>query len=925
MKRIAILVLLGAALLCNACLSSRPEINVIFDSNLKDVISAVNNGSTSLEQKLAAIEQAVKDGNLQGKQAIELLQQAIASVSGSLSDKLAAIEAAIKSQTTSLETKISLIEAAFKSGFADEKTAHDLIKQALESIGGTAAEKLAAIETAIKSANTPLEAKLALIETALTEGFAAGKTQQELIADAVAALQGSMEEKLEAISGAISSKTTSLEAKIDLIEAAIAESAIDPSDKYDLIVGAIETLQGSMEEKLGEIQEAIGSRTTSLETKLGLIETAIEESAIDPSEKYDLIQTAIETLQGSMEEIIGAIQEAMTTPDADLLTKLEAIEAAITTGFANNADAQGLINTAIETLQGSMEEKLGALETAVSSQTTSLTTKLEAIETAVNTGFANNESAIELIQTALGTLNTSVETLGTNVTDKLTAINEALDAIAATVGEDLPALLSNILEAVQDVEEFTDGYEEILVAILAAINDLVEKIYGPQTVGINPVIALPDDWGNKTGWEEGDVIFVFLHNFDLPKYLRLEYDGEEWSSAEMDGANESAGCLGLSNGGSGTLTAIYLPAEDVTISDGADGYVFSRTDIPWYLSATAYYTVEKGRVKVADDLNFELPEGYFQMWIGDDADHTAELREPRLTPHCIASVSIDGSVNCVYSASGAPVKGVYDENTSGYFFTGMLDSNVLNHGVAFNFTLVRGGWQGRYFSYMLSTYVENIFVWYCNSVLNQPSTYPANLTEITDYKPIDLGCDVNGKRIYWCSRNIGAQSDTDAGGYYAWGETETKDSYTLDNYKFYENGVYTKYTEAYGTLLLDDDVAYQTLGGAWRMPTLDEMRMLWKVFIWSWDEDNHGQVVRSYVSGYDGDDGPYIFLPAAGCYKTSGIDYNNVVGYYWAPNKGPSAAGDNNALLYDFNSSGPNSGVVLNSRYEGRSVRAITE
>ena len=418
---------------------------------------------------------------------------------------------------------------------------------------------------------------------------------------------------------------------------------------------------------------------------------------------------------------------------------------------------------------------------------------------------------------------------------------------------------------------------------------------------------------------------MFLHNFDLPKYLRLEYDGEEWSSAEMDGANESAGCLGLSNGGSGTLTAIYLPAEDVTISDGADGYVFSRTDIPWYLSATAYYTVEKGRVKVADDLNFELPEGYFQMWIGDDADHTAELREPRLTPHCIASVSINGSVNCVYSASGAPVKGVYDENTSGYFFTGMLDSNVLYHGVAFNFTLVRGGWQGRYFSYVLATYVENNFVWYCNSVLNQPSTYPANFTEITDYKPIDLGCDVNGKRIYWCSRNIGSQSDTDAGGYYAWGETETKDSYTLDNYKFYENGVYTKYTEAYGTLLLDDDVAYQTLGGAWRMPTLDEMRMLWKVFIWSWDEDNHGQVVRSYVSGYDGDDGPYIFLPAAGCYKTSGIDYNNVVGYYWAPNKGPSAAGDNNALLYDFNSSGPNSGVVLNSRYEGRSVRAVTE
>ena len=203
MKRIAILVLLGAALLCNACLSSRPEINVIFDSNLKDVISAVNNGSTSLEQKLAAIEQAVKDGNLQGKQAIELLQQAIASVSGSLSDKLAAIEAAIKSQTTSLETKISLIEAAFKSGFADEKTAQDLIKQALESIGGTAAEKLAAIETAIRSANTPLEAKLALIETALVNGFADEKKALSMVQTALDALKGQLANMDDGLSNAI--------------------------------------------------------------------------------------------------------------------------------------------------------------------------------------------------------------------------------------------------------------------------------------------------------------------------------------------------------------------------------------------------------------------------------------------------------------------------------------------------------------------------------------------------------------------------------------------------------------------------------------------------------------------------------------------------------------------------------------------------
>lgn len=110
---------------------------------------------------------------------------------------------------------------------------------------------------------------------------------------------------------------------------------------------------------------------------------------------------------------------------------------------------------------------------------------------------------------------------------------------------------------------------------------------------------------------------------------------------------------------------------------------------------------------------------------------------------------------------------------------------------------------------------------------------------------IDLGLSVK-----WRNRNIGANSITDYGNYYAWGELETKTYYdwtdpndSTQNYK-YANGDYntlTKYCptdktdywdgEPAGTpdnklsLEIMDDIAYQT-DNSWRMPTKAEYEEL---------------------------------------------------------------------------------------------------
>ena len=75
------------------------------------------------------------------------------------------------------------------------------------------------------------------------------------------------------------------------------------------------------------------------------------------------------------------------------------------------------------------------------------------------------------------------------------------------------------------------------------------------------------------------------------------------------------------------------------------------------------------------------------------------------------------------------------------------------------------------------------------------------------------------------------------GGYYAWGETEEKENYCWNTYKWCNDSLstLTKYCtdDSYGIIvdnktILDpeDDVAHVKWGGSWRMPTIDEYKEL---------------------------------------------------------------------------------------------------
>ena len=79
------------------------------------------------------------------------------------------------------------------------------------------------------------------------------------------------------------------------------------------------------------------------------------------------------------------------------------------------------------------------------------------------------------------------------------------------------------------------------------------------------------------------------------------------------------------------------------------------------------------------------------------------------------------------------------------------------------------------------------------------------------YEAVDLGLSVK-----WATMNVGAQSETDYGDYFAWGETTPKSTYSWSTYKWSVNGSsssFSKYTtNTKSTLDPEDDAVVQNWG-----------------------------------------------------------------------------------------------------------------
>ena len=142
--------------------------------------------------------------------------------------------------------------------------------------------------------------------------------------------------------------------------------------------------------------------------------------------------------------------------------------------------------------------------------------------------------------------------------------------------------------------------------------------------------------------------------------------------------------------------------------------------------------------------------------------------------------------------------------------------------------------------------------------------------EINGHEYVEMG-----DGLKWATCNIGASTPEEAGSKFAWGETETKSDYSWTNYKWYGNGIYTKYNSTDGLTVLEpsDDAATANWGGSWRTPTGAEFFKLLNKdnFEWKWDDDKKGYLVTSKCSGYEGNN-IFLPLPEKNLYWSSNVD-----------------------------------------------------
>ena len=459
----------------------------------------------------------------------------------------------------------------------------------------------------------------------------------------------------------------------------------------------------------------------------------------------------------------------------------------------------------------------------------------------------------------------------------------------------------------------------LTAGIISCSKEIIETVEDtptavPMSFNIT-VVEKPDTRAAKTGWADGDVIYVFFKGLES-KYLTLSFDGSNWSNASAGGVLTNEDFSGLSTL---TLTAVHFPVPvDVAFDNGA--FSFTKDGQPVYnyylFDSDKAYEVQGSTVK--GSLNMSKPENFIQIHIADIQSNVDDYSFgcSLIKPVACASVGTDGKITETTLSNGGRLKGVADSD--GAIFGGRL---ATTSAADYTFTLFDDD----------SIYILKRL----NKQLTPGKMYNFPAITVTGGNNWITGLWVDlGLSVKWASINLGATSPEQGGDYFAWGETEPKylDGYALENpcthwkpgqtggsdggynnanYKFMQEGQsswfkITKYTTPdyeYNGIWYDndknfigdgkttfadydyeDDPVWMNWGGECRVATIDEWRELLSTSNceWKWTEDYNeagvkGWIVASKVSGFEG---ASIFLPAGGWRDGSRLQYTEN-GHYW--------------------------------------------
>ncbi|MBO4434599.1 MAG: hypothetical protein J5769_03995 [Bacteroidales bacterium] len=194
---------------------------------------------------------------------------------------------------------------------------------------------------------------------------------------------------------------------------------------------------------------------------------------------------------------------------------------------------------------------------------------------------------------------------------------------------------------------------------------------------------------------------------------------------------------------------------------------------------------------------------------------------------------------------------------------------------------------------------------------------------LNGHEYVDLGLSV-----MWATCNIGANTPTETGNYYAWGETAPKGTYSHSNYVHGKQDFFYKYVphgqmgyswdfEPDGRLVLEfqDDAASVNWGQPWRIPTQPEIEELATRCTHTWvTRDGHDGMQ------FTGPNGNSIFFPACGLYKSAELRDFGTKGFYWSSTLKAEAPNCAYRMFFDINEVGA---TYWHGRFYGYTVRPV--
>lgn len=224
----------------------------------------------------------------------------------------------------------------------------------------------------------------------------------------------------------------------------------------------------------------------------------------------------------------------------------------------------------------------------------------------------------------------------------------------------------------------------------------------------------------------------------------------------------------------------------------------------------------------------------------------------------------------------------YGKDQYGGYWSSTLNTNAPYEPCFFDF------YNPDYYGSSLPNRCTGLSVRPIRSNKKTPTIHQEEFLTVEGHECVDLGLPSG---TLWATFNVGAETPTDFGYYYAWGETQPKNSYSWSNYKhckakgsifqftkYCNNGDrgYDGFTDNLSTLHSVDDAATVNWGGGWRTPTITE----WQELL---ENTRSATTTQNGVSGilFQAKNGNKVFLPAAGA-KDNEISSVGCYGDYWS-------------------------------------------